>query len=185
MIVRGSELPGVLVCEPQAYSDGRGFFLETYRESTYGELGLGGRFVQDNHSRSSAGVLRGLHYQLGRPQAKLVQVVRGEVYDVAVDIRRGSPTFGRWVGVVLSDENHLQLYVPEGFAHGFCVLSETADFSYKCSDYYDPGSECGILWNDSDIGIAWPREEVIVSPKDAALPRLSEQPCERLPLYHV
>ncbi len=183
MIVHETELPGVLLRKPRVFSDERGFFLETYRETDCRGLGLQGRFVQDNYSRSSAGVLRGLHYQLGRPQAKLVQVLRGDVFDVAVDLRRGSPSFGRWAGFLLSGENHHQLYIPEGFAHGFCVLSESADFSYKCSDYYDPDSECGILWSDPDIGIVWPRDEFSVSPKDAALPRLSEQPPERLPRY--
>lgn len=178
-----TELPGVLLIEPQVFGDPRGFFMETYQEARYRELGIAARFVQDNHSRSRRGVLRGLHYQLIQPQGKLVWVPRGEVFDVAVDIRRGSPTFGRWAGYVLNDQNHYQFYVPPGFAHGFCVLSEEADFMYKCTDYYHPESERGIAWDDPEIGIDWPIQEVILSDKDRRNPQLSEQSAEHLPEY--
>lgn len=178
-----TELPGVLILEPKVFGDARGFFLETYRADLYRDAGIADAFVQDNHSRSSRGVLRGLHYQLEQPQGKLVRVTRGEVYDVAVDVRRGSPTFGRFVGTILNDENHLQMYVPPGFAHGFCVLSEVADFVYKCTDYYHAASEQGIAWNDPDIGIDWPLAEVSLSTKDIDNPRLVDQPEARLPEY--
>ena len=140
MKVIATELPEVLLIEPRVFGDPRGFFMETYQEAHYREAGILERFVQDNHSRSQRGVLRGLHYQLVQPQGKLVWVTRGQVFDVAVDIRRGSPTFGRWKGGILDDSNHHQLYIPPGFAHGFCVLSEEADFFYKCTDYYNPQS---------------------------------------------
>lgn len=168
------EIPGVKLIKPRRFNDDRGFFQQTYHCEQYAAAGITSRFVQDNWSRSSKGVLRGLHYQLQHPQAKLVGVVRGEVFDVAVDIRRNSPTFGKWVGQVLSAENGHQLYVPEGFAHGFCVLSEPADFFYKCGDFYTPGDEYGIAWNDKEIGIAWPdMGTLLVSEKDAMLPSLS------------
>ena len=178
-----TSLPGVLILEPRVFGDHRGFFLETYSEQRYREAGLSERFVQDNHSRSRKGVLRGLHYQLQRAQGKLVGVTRGAVFDVAVDIRRGSPTFGCWAGVVLDDSNHRQFYLPPGFAHGFCVLSDEADFVYKCTDYYHPQSEQGIFWNDPDIGIDWPDQDVFLSEKDLGNPRLAEQPADKLPLY--
>lgn len=186
MLVKDTSLPGVLVIEPRVFHDERGFFLETYHSRRYAEFGIEGEFVQDNHSRSVRGSLRGLHYQLGRPQAKLCRVVQGEVFDVAVDIRRGSPTFGRWFGVVLSAENHRQIYVPRGFAHGFMVLSETAEFLYKCDDYYSPGDECGIAWDDPEIGIAWPEIgfEPILSGKDRGLPMLANTPSDRLPRFN-
>jgi len=179
-----TSLPGVLICEPKVFGDERGFFVETYRESVFVKAGLNLKFVQDNQSRSRRGVLRGLHYQLQQPQGKLVRVARGQVFDVAVDVRRGSQTFGQWVGQILDDVAHRQMYVPPGFAHGFVVLSEVADFVYSCTDYYHPQSEAGIYWNDPAIGIAWPREilgEVILSDKDRRLPLLKEQGQEFLP----
>ncbi|NJN46273.1 MAG: dTDP-4-dehydrorhamnose 3,5-epimerase [Candidatus Competibacteraceae bacterium] len=165
MNVIATELPGVLILEPRVFGDHRGFFLETYHRARYQQAGVAETFVQDNHSRSRRGVLRGLHYQLVQPQGKLVAVTRGTVFDVAVDIRRGSPTFGRWAGVTLDDDNHRQFYVPPGFAHGFCVLSDEADFVYKCTDYYHPDSEHGIAWNDPAIGIAWPELDFTLSEK--------------------
>ncbi len=174
MKITPTEIPEVLVIEPDVHGDARGFFMETWHARKYAELGLGVPFVQDNHSRSRRGVLRGLHYQLHQPQGKLVRVVTGRVFDVAVDIRKGSPTFGRWVGIELSEGNHRQFYVPPGFAHGFCVLSESADFLYKCTDYYAPEDEHGILWNDPAIGIQWPGSDFLVSEKDAANSLLSE-----------
>ena len=178
-------LPGVLLLEPRVFGDERGFFLETYHQMRYQEAGIVHHFVQDNHSRSRQGVLRGLHYQLIQPQAKLVWVARGQLFDVAVDIRRGSPTFGRWVGCILDDHSLRQFYIPPGFAHGFCVLSEEADFVYKCTDYYHPQSEFGIAWNDPDIGIEWPMLKVMLSEKDAGNPRLAEQVAENLPVYEA
>ncbi len=183
MKVIAAELPGVLLLEPKVFGDARGFFLETWQAARYHEAGLPERFVQDNHSRSRRGVLRGLHYQLTQPQGKLVWVTRGAVFDVAVDIRRGSPTFGRWYGCVLDDVDHRQLYIPPGFAHGFCVLSEEADFFYKCTDYYHPPSERGIAWDDPDIGIEWPLREVSLSDKDQDNRRLAAQIPENLPVY--
>lgn len=164
-------LPGVLILEPKVHGDSRGFFQETWREDSYNTIGIP-PFVQDNHSRSSKGVLRGLHAQRLRPQGKLVRVSRGAVFDVAADINPHSPTFGKHVAVELSDENHRQFYVPPGYAHGFCVLSDDADFLYKCTEYYQPGDEIGVLWNDPDIAIPWPVSEPQLSAKDAALPTL-------------
>jgi dTDP-4-dehydrorhamnose 3,5-epimerase len=175
-----TELPGVLIIEPEVHHDPRGFFLETYHQRKYAELGVPAPLVQDNHSNSVRGTLRGLHAQVERPQGKLVRAVRGEMFDVAVDIRRGSPTFGRWVGVVLSAENFRQLWIPPGFAHGFCVTSERVDVEYKCSDFYNPGDELTVLWSDPEIGIAWPVREPILSAKDAAARPLSEV-MDRLP----
>ncbi len=179
-----TELPGVLIIEPEVHHDSRGFFLETYHQHKYSELGLPGPLVQDNHSNSVRGTLRGLHAQVERPQGKLVRAVQGEMFDVAVDIRRGSPTFGRWVGVVLSAQNFRQLWIPPGFAHGFCVLSERVDVEYKCSDFYNPGDELTVLWSDPEIGIAWPVREPILSPKDAAASPLSAI-MDRLPTLDV
>jgi dTDP-4-dehydrorhamnose 3,5-epimerase len=176
-----TELPEVILVEPDVYPDSRGFFLETYHERKYAEGGVPGPFVQDNHSHSVRGTLRGLHAQIGRPQGKLVRAVTGEMFDVAVDIRRGSPSFGRWVGFVLSGENFRQLYIPPGFAHGFCVLSERVDVEYKCTDFYDASGEIAVLWNDPDIGIQWPISDPILSAKDARAPRLREIR-DRLPL---
>lgn len=183
MQVIETALPGALIIEPRSFGDQRGFFLETYSHKRYQAAGITGHFVQDNHSRSRRGVLRGLHYQLIQPQGKLVWVTRGEVFDVAVDVRRGSPTFGRWAGAILDDRSHRQFYVPPGFAHGFCVLSEEADFVYKCTDYYHPESEQGIAWDDPDIGIIWPLQEVVLSDKDRRNPRLAEQLDEKLPKF--
>jgi dTDP-4-dehydrorhamnose 3,5-epimerase len=171
--VSRTELPGVLLIEPRVHRDARGFFLETHHQQRYGEHGVPGPFVQDNHSHSLHGTLRGLHAQLGgRPQGKLVRAVEGEMFDVAVDIRRGSPSFGRWVGVTLSGENFRQLYIPPGFAHGFCVLSNRVHVEYKCTDYYSPEDEITVAWNDPEIGVAWPIAEPVLSPKDAAAPPL-------------
>lgn len=177
MKVVATALPGVLILEPDVFRDERGFFVETFRESWLDEAGICHSFVQENQSRSRRGVLRGLHYQTRRPQAKLVRVSRGTIFDVAVDVRRGSPTFGRWTGVMLDDRTHRQLYLPCGFAHGFCILSEEADFNYKCSDYYDPQGEAGVRWDDHGIGIQWPAIEHgwILSDKDRAWPGLAEQ----------
>lgn len=174
MKVTATELPEVLVIEPRVFEDRRGFFLESWHRERYAEHGIDADFVQDNHSRSARGVLRGLHFQLRKPQGKLVRVTRGTVFDVAVDIRRDSPTYGRWAAATLSGDNHRQLWVPPGFAHGFCVLSETADFLYKCTEFYDADDERGIAWNDPDIGIEWPGEGWIVSERDARNPTLSE-----------
>ncbi len=178
-----TELPEVIVVEPDLHRDARGFFLETYHAGKYREGGIAATFVQDNHSRSARGTVRGLHAQLRRPQGKLVRVLSGEVFDVAIDIRRGSPTFLRWVGVSLSAENLRQCYIPAGFAHGFCVVSDYAEFEYKCTDYYDPSSELRILWNDPAIGIAWPVREPILSDKDRGGQRVADL-MERLPLFH-
>lgn len=165
-------LPGVLILEPKVHGDHRGFFQETWREDTYNNIGIPS-FVQDNHSRSAKGVLRGLHAQRSQPQGKLVRVSRGTVFDVAVDINPHSATFGKHVGVELSDTNHRQFYVPPGYAHGFCVVSDDADFLYKCTEYYQPGDEIGVLWNDPAIGIQWPISNPLLSAKDEALPTLA------------
>lgn len=169
-----TELAGVLVIEPQSYRDARGFFLETFQKDRYAQLaGISLPFVQDNHSRSTRGVLRGLHAQKQHPQGKLVRVTRGEVFDVAVDIQPASSTFGRWVGAFLSDENHRQLWIPPGYAHGFLVLSDVADFEYKCTDLYYADDEIGMIWNDPHVGIEWPLTDPVVSDKDAKLPTLA------------
>ena len=176
-------IPDVKLIEPTVHGDARGFFKEVYQEQAFRDLGIASRFIQDNHSRSRRNALRGLHYQLPRAQAKLCRVVRGQVMDVVVDIRRGSPTFGRWVAAELSAENHRQLFVPRGFAHGFVVLSEEADFLYKCDDTYVPDAERGILWNDPDLGIDWGVSDPVLSDRDRALPRLSEVPEAHLPVF--
>lgn len=174
MKIEKTILDGVVVIEPRVFGDHRGFFLETFREDAYSEIiGPGLRFVQDNHSRSGRGVLRGLHCQVRKPQGKLVRCVSGEVFDVAVDIDPASATFGQWVGVHLSAENKKQIYIPPGYAHGFQVLSEVADIEYKCTDYYDPSGESGLLWNDPAVGIEWPLGDVLLSEKDEKLPTLS------------
>ncbi len=183
MKISRTSLDDVLIVEPFVFRDDRGFFLETYHQSRYRESGIPVEFLQDNLSSSHRGVLRGLHYQYPHGQAKLVQVLEGHVYDVSVDVRSGSPTFGRWVGVHLSHENKRQVYVPEGFAHGFCVLSEKALFSYKCSDLYVPECERGVLWSDPDMAIDWPVKEPILSEKDAGYPRLRDVKVDRLPGY--
>jgi dTDP-4-dehydrorhamnose 3,5-epimerase len=175
-------LEGLLVFEPKAFGDNRGFFLESYHRQRYARHGLDVSFVQDNHSRSGRGVLRGLHFQTRRPQGKLIRVARGAIYDVAVDVRPGSPTFGQHFATELTEENHRQLYIGPGFAHGFCVLSDVADVIYKCTDYYDPADEGGVLWNDADLGIAWPVDVPQLSDKDRRLPRLRELKPDQLPL---
>lgn len=167
-------LPGVLVIEPEIHRDDRGFFLESFQVARYRDAGIDLPFVQDNHSRSQRGVLRGLHFQRTRPQGKLVRVTRGAVYDVAVDINPASPTCGQYVGLELSDVNHKQLWIPPGYAHGFCVLSEVADFEYKCTDFYFPEDEGGLLWNDPDVGISWPIAEPKLSQKDKNNPTLRQ-----------
>ena len=175
-------LDGVLLVEPRVFRDDRGFFLETYHREKYREGGLDAVFVQENHSSSAKGTLRGLHAQLARPQGKLVRAVEGAIYDVAVDIRRGSPTFGEWIGAELTDENFHQLYVPPGFAHGFCVLSERAQVEYKCTDLYDPEDEITIAWNDPEIAVLWPVDEPLLSRRDSnALPL--KDLLDRLPEY--
>jgi len=183
MKVHQTELPGVLQLEPAVFRDGRGFFLETWRAERYREAGIPGTFVQDNASRSGRGVLRGLHFQHPNAQGKLVTVLEGEVFDVAVDIRAGSPTFGRWAGVTLTGEALNQLWVPPGFAHGFAVTSETALFSYKCTAPYSPNDEGGVQWNDPAIGIAWPVDAPQLSARDETWPPLAELDPATLPQY--
>jgi len=178
-----TSLLGVLLIKPRVFQDPRGFFMETYRADALAAVGVHETFVQDNHSRSSRGVLRGLHYQLRHAQAKLCRVVSGEVLDIAADIRVGSPNFGKWVGAVLSAENCHALYLPKGFAHGFVVRSETADFLYKCSDYYDAADDCGVLWNDPALGIDWDTPSPILSAKDQGHLPLAQISLERLPVY--
>lgn len=174
MRVIPTAVPDVLIVEPRVHADARGFFLESYHAARYREHGITDTFVQDNHSRSVGGTLRGLHAQRLQPQAKLVRVVQGAIFDVAVDVRRGSPTFLRWVGMELSAENRQQLYVPIGFVHGFCVLTETAEVEYKCSTPYAPGDEFGVAWDDPEIGIVWPVASPLLSEKDAKLPRIAD-----------
>jgi dTDP-4-dehydrorhamnose 3,5-epimerase len=167
-------LPGALIIEPKVFGDHRGFFLETWREDQYQSLGIKEKFVQDNHSRSAKNVLRGLHLQKKNPQGKLVRVASGSVYDVAADIDPHSPTFGKWVGIELNDKNLRQFYVPPGYAHGFCVLSDMADFLYRCTDYYSPADEGGVRWDDPDLAIPWPVNHPALSDKDKLLPLLKE-----------
>lgn len=170
-----TSIDGVVIVEPAVFGDRRGYFMETYNEREFAEAGIENRFVQDNQSCSGRGVLRGLHFQKTHQQAKLVRVVSGEVFDVAVDLRDGSPTYGKWEGVLLSAENKRQFLIPRGFAHGFAVLSDRAEFCYKCDDFYHPEDEGGLLWNDPDIGIEWPiGDEPILSEKDKKHPRLCE-----------
>jgi dTDP-4-dehydrorhamnose 3,5-epimerase len=185
MKVIESNIPGLVVLEPKVFGDDRGFFMETWNKARYEEAGIRAEFVQDNLSFSQQGVLRGLHFQNPNPQGKLVSVLQGEVYDVAVDIRKGSPTFGQWEAVTLSAENRRQFYVPPGFAHGFCVTSETALFAYKCTDFYDPQAEGCIRWDDPDLAIDWPVSQPELSAKDAAGVRLSDLPESRLMPYQV
>jgi dTDP-4-dehydrorhamnose 3,5-epimerase len=178
-----TELPEVLIIEPDVHRDGRGFFVETYQSERYRALGIAGPFLQDNHSRSSAGTIRGLHLQVRRPQAKLIRVIEGEIFDVAVDVRRGSPTFGRWVGITLTADAFNQSYVPEGFAHGFAVLSPIAQVEYKCTNLYDPGGEIGLRWDDPAFGIQWPLDQPpVLSDRDMRHPSLAAQ-TDRLPVY--
>lgn len=167
-----TKLDGVLIIKPQIFEDERGFFLESFNKDIYSEVGIDFDFVQDNHSRSTKGVLRGLHFQKTKPQGKLVRVVKGKVFDIAVDIRRGSATYGQWEAVILSEENKTQFWVPPGFAHGFMVLSDIADFEYKCTGYYDQSDEGGIIWNDPYLNIPWPDKNPILSEKDANAPKL-------------
>ena len=180
MNVLTCNISGLLIIEPKVFGDARGFFLETWNLLRYREAGIGEEFVQDNVSFSRRGILRGLHCQNPKPQGKLLEVLQGEVFDVAVDIRRSSPTFGKWHGLVLSGENKRQFYVPPGFAHGFAVLSETALFHYKCTEFYSPKDEMAIRWDDPDIGIKWPLKEPLLSERDAKALRLCEVPRERL-----
>ncbi len=181
MKVIETPLTGVLLIEPKVHGDARGFFMETWNLKRYHEAGIQANFVQDNLSLSRQGILRGLHYQWPNPQGKLVQVLRGAVFDVAVDIRRGSPNFGRWVAYELSAANHRQLYIPEGFAHGFCVLSREALFVYKCTDFYHPENEYSLRWDDPELGIAWPIAAPILSTKDRNAHYLKDLPEEALP----
>ena len=185
MRVVDEPLPGVKLLAPTVIEDGRGFFMESYSRRDFAGLGISHEFVQDNHSRSTRGVLRGLHYQLAHAQAKLVRVTRGRVFDVVVDIRRGSPTFGRWAGAELSEDNHLCLFATEGFAHGFLVLSDIADFQYKCSDFYSALDERGLPWDDPEIGIDWPLDgrEPLLSERDRGWRSLAEASTDDLPVY--
>lgn len=176
-------LPGALIIEPQVFGDARGFFYESYNKGKWQDAGIKADFIQSNVSRSARGVLRGLHYQWPNPQGKLVSVLEGEVYDVAVDIRRGSPTFGQSAGVMLTADNHRHFWVPEGFAHGFCVLSEFATFTYQCTALYDAKADAGIRWNDADLGIDWPLSEPLLSDKDSKTPLLKDVAPERLPVF--
>jgi len=174
MKVTETKLAGMLIIEPKVFGDARGFFKETFQAERYQEAGIEYTFVQDNYSRSQKGVLRGLHFQITKPQGKLVSCPKGAVFDVAVDIDPESTTYGQYVGVELTEENHKQLWVPPGYAHGFCVLTETADFQYKCTDYYDPSDEGGVIWNDPDVAIEWPIDDPSLSSKDALLPTLAD-----------
>lgn len=183
MKVIQTELEGVVILKPKVFGDDRGYFMETWSRSRYEEAGIREAFCQDNVSFSRKGILRGLHFQCPQAQGKLVSVVSGEVFDVAVDIRVGSPMFGRYVDVMLSEDNHKQIYIPPGFAHGFCVMSDTARFTYKCTAYYNTATEGGVIWDDPDIGIDWPVEDPLLSEKDLQLPRLKDIPAEKLPRF--
>lgn len=178
-----TNLPGVCVIEPVVHGDARGYFFESFHAEKYKALGIGAHFVQSNVSRSARGVLRGLHYQWPHPQGKLVSVLEGEVYDVAVDIRRGSPTFGQWEAAMLTADNHRQLWIPEGFAHGFCVVSEAATFMYQCTALYDAQADAGVRWNDAAIAIDWPVAEPLLSAKDQQTPLLADVPSHKLPVF--
>lgn len=176
-------LPEVIIIEPDVFNDRRGYFIETYQAQKYSEHGIPTTFVQDNQSFSVKGVIRGLHYQLSRPQGKLVWVTEGEIMDVVVDIRRGSPMFGKWIDIMLSSNNFRQIYIPEGFAHGYCIISDNATFIYKCTDYYDPGEERGILWNDPSLNIDWPITDPFLSDRDKQFAPLAEISEDDLPIY--
>lgn len=178
-----TKLPGVLILEPKVFSDERGYFLETWHSTHYEDIGIHGPFVQDNISFSKKNVLRGLHYQFPQSQGKLIQVLSGQVVDVAVDIRIDSPTYGQWISEVLSDTNHKQMFIPPGFAHGYCVISETAVFAYKCTEFYNPATEHGIIWNDSELNIDWPVKEPVLSAKDKNYARLKDIAPEKLPHF--
>ena len=182
MLVTKASLPEVLLVKPDVHRDARGLFLETYHALRYAEQGITATFVQDNHSRSEAGTIRGLHMQLRRPQGKLIRVLDGEIFDVAVDVRRGSPTFGKWVGTTLSADNFLECFVPPGFAHGFAVTSGAAQVEYKCTEFYDPSDEVGIAWDDPTLAIQWPIEQPILSARDARNGRLADL-INKLPGY--
>lgn len=184
MRVIPADIPEVLLIEPDVFTDARGFFLETFHASRYAEHGMPGPFVQDNHSRSVQGTVRGLHLQLTHPQAKLIRVIVGEIFDVAVDVRVGSPTFGKWVGVRLSAESFRQYYIPPGFAHGFSVLSPTAEIEYKCTDIYDPAGQLGLLWNDPALDIPWGVETPVLSDRDRSNPTIRDA-MDRLPRYET
>jgi len=177
MKVTNTSLPGVLILEPRVFRDDRGFFLELFNRLDFAELGIDEDFVQDNRSHSGKNILRGLHYQLAHPQGKLCHVIRGEVFDVAVDVRRESPNFGKWTGVVLSEQNHRLVYVPPGFAHGFCALTDNVEFLYKCTERYFPADERTIVWNDPQIGIDWPVDSPVVSDKDRQASKLVDAEC--------
>lgn len=183
MQIKETILPGVYIIEPKVFEDSRGFFLESYNKNKFTEVGINCDFVQDNHSKSVQGTLRGLHYQLKYPQAKLCRVTQGKVFDVAVDIRSGSPNFGKWVSVVLSAGNKKQIFVPRGFAHGFLVLSDTAEFQYKCDEFYHPEDEQGLLWNDPSLNINWEVAEPVLSTKDQRFPTLAAIPKGSLPSF--
>jgi dTDP-4-dehydrorhamnose 3,5-epimerase len=185
MKITATRIREVLLIAPQLFGDRRGYFIETYQQQRYAAAGIDATFVQDNISFSQRGILRGLHIQHPHGQAKLVQVLDGEIFDVAVDVRRGSPTFGQWVGVTLSSAEPLQLYIPKGFAHGFCVLSATALFMYKCDDVYTPQCEIGLRWSDPELAIDWPVKSPVLSDRDQAFPALKDIPTERLPVYEV
>ena len=185
MKVSETILPGVSLIEPRVFADGRGFFMESWHAERYGDANIPGPFVQANFSHSNKGVLRGLHYQLKHPQGKLVWVISGEVFDVAVDIRVGSPTFGRWAGEILSGDNRRQLFIPPGFAHGYCVLSDTADFFYLCTEVYVPQDEYGVRWDDGFLKIDWPISLPVVSEKDRQYPTLDSIPKEHLPVWEA
>jgi len=185
MKVSPAEIPGILLIEPDVYSDGRGFFVETWSRHRYAQAGVAGDFVQDNVSRSCRDTLRGLHLQQPHAQGKLVHVLDGEVFDVVVDVRVGSPTFGRWMGTVLSVANHRQIYIPAGFAHGFCVTSDSALFAYKCTDLYHPEAETGVAWDDPDLAIDWPTRAPRLSQKDSRFTRLGEIDRARLPQWQA
>jgi dTDP-4-dehydrorhamnose 3,5-epimerase len=185
MNVRTTPIEGVLVLEPRIFKDARGYFLETFHANRYLESGVTAHFVQDNLSFSAKGVLRGMHFQHPRAQAKLISVAQGAIFDAVVDVRLGSPTYAQWFGETLTSDNGWQLYVPEGFAHGFAVLSDTAVVTYKCSDYYAPDDEVSLSWNDPDVGIVWPGGDLTVSERDAAGLRLSQVPTNKLPRYRA
>ena len=183
MNFKETKIQGVLILEPDVFKDKRGYFLETWNKERYEKNGIPYSFVQDNISFSKKGILRGLHFQYPQPQGKLIQVLSGKVIDIAADIRIGSPTYGKWHSEILSDTNHKQMFVPSGFAHGYCVMSESAIFSYKCTDFYNPATEHGIIWNDPDLNIDWQIEEPVLSPKDAKYPRLKDLSPDELPRF--
>jgi len=181
-----TSIPDVILCKPDVFRDKRGFFMETYHAAKYLDGGVECSFVQDSRSLSNRNVLRGLHFQLRKPQSKLISCMHGEIFDVAVDIRQGSPSFGKWVGVLLTEQNAYQMFVPDGFAQGFCVLSESAEIMYKCSCFYDPSDDCGLIWNDPDVGVEWPCVSVVLSEKDSRQPLLNDLVrAQKVPVYSV